>query len=298
MAKKKEWTAEEIVNRIRARYGDQNRYAVFEQVASGTGAAAYSWIDVVSVDLWPSDGLTRRAFEVKVKRGDFLAELANPAKNAWAKDCFNEFWYVAPSGVIKDENELPENCGWLMPAGSRLITKRAASHRESTIDEALFASICRSAQRAEHENRDAVRKDLIENDGEICDALAFRKAVNTFLLSRSIYFSRGSLGYDLKDIGAILERITGNEKDRRDAEQIRDMLEAFKSNMLKAYDAYCEAAHVGLLEVDEAGNFLLSTYGHLLEKPATSRAKDKREAMQNAAAAVEEIHATSAEVVE
>lgn len=292
MAVKKKWTAEEIVVRIRAKYGQKERYAVFEQVASGTGAAAYSWIDVVSVDLWPSDGLTRRAFEVKVSRGDFLAELANSAKNAWAKECFNEFWYVAPAGVIKDENELPENCGWLMPAGSRLITKRAASRREATIDEALFASICRSAQRAEHDNRDALRKELVENDGEICDALAFRKAVDTFLLSRDIYFSRHHKGYNPEDIGGILERITGDEKDQKDAKQVHMMLETFKTSMLVAYDAYCEAAHVGILEVDKAERFLFNTWGHLLEKPATSRAKDKREAKKKAAEATIEIHET------
>lgn len=81
MPKKAErkWKATELVDMLRIKYSGME-CAVFEQVANGTGAYTDSWIDVATIDLWPSRGYVRRAFEVKVSRSDFLNEIANPKK--------------------------------------------------------------------------------------------------------------------------------------------------------------------------------------------------------------------------
>ncbi|MCJ7576485.1 MAG: hypothetical protein MUO80_07445, partial [Dehalococcoidia bacterium] len=122
--------AEDLVKLIRQRYplnraDGYQKYVVMEQVPDGTGSYQGRWVDAVVFDLWPSKGLLRSAFEIKVSRSDFLRELANPVKYKWAVESFHEFWYVAPQDVIKSE-ELPANVGWLCPRAGKLAIKRRA----------------------------------------------------------------------------------------------------------------------------------------------------------------------------
>lgn len=54
--------------------------------------------------------LTSWAIEIKVDRGDFARELADPAKRRPAMFLANTYWFAAPAGMIKP-HELPENAG-------------------------------------------------------------------------------------------------------------------------------------------------------------------------------------------
>jgi hypothetical protein len=143
-------TAEYLVNLIRQRYpvyrdDGFHRYVVLEQVPDGTGMYQGHWIDVAVFHMWPSSGLLRSAFEIKISRSDFLRELQYPNKYKWVQDSFHEFWYVAPQGVIKRE-ELPANAGWLCPRANKLTVKRHAVKNENPkLDDLLLAGFMRAA---------------------------------------------------------------------------------------------------------------------------------------------------------
>jgi hypothetical protein len=67
------------------------------------------------IDLWAlscstADGLIAHSYEVKVSRADWLSELKKPLKRRMAMAISNQFWFVAPKGIIKPE-EIPHLCG-------------------------------------------------------------------------------------------------------------------------------------------------------------------------------------------
>ena len=249
----RKWTAEELVKRVRAKY-EGPACAVFEQVASGTGVYANSWIDVVGIDLWPSRGFTRRAFEVKVARSDFIKEIENPNKNGWCLDFFHEFWYVAPEGVIVGVNELPENTGWLCPRGGGLTIKRAASRREEPdLDESFFAALCRASQNENSRMEREFREDLVRNDPEIRSALVCMEGCEKFLREHEIRFRDLS---DKDKVVATLREATVDKKARADRKQFDCVLEEFELRIEQLLVVFCEVAHLGILETDTAGRFL------------------------------------------
>jgi hypothetical protein len=91
-------------------------------------------MDAYVIAAWPSAGNKRMAFEIKTSRADFLNEIKKPLKRRPAMHFSNEFYFVAPKGMIKDE-ELPLNCGLmevdLYNNALRLATKVPAPARES-----------------------------------------------------------------------------------------------------------------------------------------------------------------------
>lgn len=103
--------SEHCVRALRERY-PTNAYALLEQVANSTGFGAARWADVVVMSLWPSRGLTLSGFEIKVSRSDWLLELRDPAKSAEVQSFCDEWWIVAPRGMI-DTSELPPTWGLL-----------------------------------------------------------------------------------------------------------------------------------------------------------------------------------------
>lgn len=80
------------------------------RIGTGYGKDAEQRIDFWAMHTLPSERLRRVAFEVKVSRSDFLAELKQPRKRAVALLWSNEFYFVAPSGLIS-ESELPPEAG-------------------------------------------------------------------------------------------------------------------------------------------------------------------------------------------
>ncbi len=106
-------------------------------------------IDFVSVALWDSLSFVRRAFEIKVSRSDFLAEIARPEKSKAAREYFHEFYFVVPKWLF-DVSELPEGVGWMYPAKAGLlhIGKEATYNQHPKSDDRFVAMCCRRAFRA------------------------------------------------------------------------------------------------------------------------------------------------------
>ena len=268
----KSYTADELIALLRQRYAQAERYAFFEQVAAGTGAGANSWIDAAAISLWPSDGLHRMAFEVKVARGDFLRELQEPGKNAWARDCFHEFWFVAPRDVIVKE-ELPEGDGWLAPHGNGLSIVRAARRRQApTLDDGLVASICRSAQKAVASDLSRRTRELVENDHIYKDAKEYRAACETFLRERG---QETWSHWDAESVLNALRRASSDDAWRKTKQQIEDVLGHLRSQFLELFPIVLAVAHAGILEVDEAGEALVEAWGATQIDLMAKRAREK-----------------------
>ena len=250
------WKAEELVERIRARY-EEGRWVVVEQLADSTGAGRGSWVDVAAFGTWPSDGRIRAAFEVKVSRQDWLRELQLPSKNQWAREAFHEFWYVAPGDVIK-EQELPEGCGWLKPRGDGLaFVRHAARHTPEAMGDGLLASALRSAEKEVERIRGRAREDVRESDSVFLKARAYQRAVEAFLQGRRVF----NEGEDVKCVLAALEKASQSDADREDRERVLGALDRFQERMLGLVEIVDLLAFVGLMERDEAGEAVVRSWG-------------------------------------
>jgi hypothetical protein len=161
------WTERTALDALHRRYtqfaGNADRWARAEHVRNGLGFMGYDdttgrstaplrTIDFLALDLWESHGCAMIGHEVKVSRSDWLRELADPTKGeAWARWC-DQFYVVAPMGVVRDRAELP--AGWgliLLPAlrdgyaiPAPRILYRATKRTPDPLPRALSFAIARS----------------------------------------------------------------------------------------------------------------------------------------------------------
>lgn len=121
----------QILELLKLRYPPPE-WAAFPELRAGTGYAAGSdtRLDFFALNLYPGMRFTSVAYEVKVSRSDFLRELTDHGKRAFAEKVGNETWFVGPAGVFKEE-EIPEGWGLLvMQADGVLKRVRAAPWRK------------------------------------------------------------------------------------------------------------------------------------------------------------------------
>ncbi len=87
------------------------------------------WIDAFACSVYPSKGYPRVAYELKVSRSDWLAELRNPEKRAPFVALSNQFWFVIAEGIGSRDDMPPDtaDCGLLeiMSSGKIHVRKRA-----------------------------------------------------------------------------------------------------------------------------------------------------------------------------
>jgi hypothetical protein len=263
----KQYTSGELIQLLRGKYkvdqvaNGNHPTVLLEQVANATGFSAGRWIDAAVFEMWPSSGLTRRAFEVKVSRSDFLRELGNPAKFQWCFKYFHEFWYVAPKDAIQKE-ELPQGAGWLYPAGTKLITGRAASYnRNPELDDTLLASFIRSADK---EIQNATRRDrtqYLQNDEGYKRAKSYEVATSRFLEQRHPHGwynpPEGESG-----IFKALEDATMDKQLKEDRDQLQAIADTFQSQLAELFNLFAVFATKGLLARDEMGKYILERWGN------------------------------------
>lgn len=155
-------TAETIYDLLDRKYNDWEMiggqwFGIRElRLGAGFSAGHERRIDYFAIHCHPSRQHRRLAFEIKISRADFRRELKQPGKRRLALMYSNEFYFVAPDGVIP-ESELPPECGLIIadPAAhwrSRLkIRVRAASRDTLPPAWSLFVSAVRAERRR---NRD------------------------------------------------------------------------------------------------------------------------------------------------
>lgn len=129
-------------------------WVLAEEVRNAAGFEASRSADAIAMSLWPSRGCVVHGFEIKVDRGDWKRELADPAKaDALARFC--DHWWVAAARGVVPIDELPENWG-LMEAHShgdgwrlkviKVAPKLAAREWSRTFMAAFVARMARTEE--------------------------------------------------------------------------------------------------------------------------------------------------------
>lgn len=112
MSRIPKYQSEPVYGALRERYRAPE-YALFWEVANGTGSNIRRYADALAMSLFPSRGLTMNGFEIKVSRGDWKRELDQPhkAEEGIFKYC-DHWWIVTPPGIVMP-GELPPTWGHL-----------------------------------------------------------------------------------------------------------------------------------------------------------------------------------------
>jgi hypothetical protein len=110
---------EALRRRYAARYGNGPRWAFVPHARNGAAWGDHvhgrplRTVDALAVALWPSDGLEIVGHEVKVRRSDWLREVADPSKaDGWRRYC--DRWYVVAAPGVVRAGELPEGWGGMV----------------------------------------------------------------------------------------------------------------------------------------------------------------------------------------
>lgn len=145
-----------IWSSLKERHKDYRQWIYFEECPVGTGWKGSNYIDAYAIAVWPSAANKRIAYEVKTSRSDFLREIKNPLKRRPAIYFSNEYYFVVPKGLVKEE-EVPVDCGLIeFFDDGRLITKVPAPQRESIRPTWNFAA---ALMRRLHERAEVAVRD-------------------------------------------------------------------------------------------------------------------------------------------
>jgi hypothetical protein len=120
------WTEAKVVARLRELF-PAPEFALVASVRSAAGYDARGTMDAFAINTWPSRGLVRHGFEVKVSRNDWLKELKKPAKaELFARLC-HHWWIVVPDAdIVKIDTELPPTWGLIDVSRPRKPIVKAA----------------------------------------------------------------------------------------------------------------------------------------------------------------------------
>lgn len=178
----------------------QPEWALFFEVADGTGMNKRRTADGILMNMYPSRGLTVHGLEFKVSRSDWTRELRDPDKaESIARFC--DLWsVVAPKGLI-DSKELPRTWGLIEVDGTATRIKTQASERKATpLTRSFVASLVRSVAKVD-ENVVAnlvnaqVAKALEDRQKRIDDEVDRRTREAKEIVERHAAFAKSIAGF-------------------------------------------------------------------------------------------------------
>lgn len=138
-------TAAQVIAGLRMRHAFPE-WVFLTEVRDATGARACRSADAIAMSCWPSRGVELHGFEVKVSRGDWTRERADPAKAEVIASRCHRWWIAAPAGMIVPD-EVPALWGLVeLHDGGTMRVKRDAALREPPpLDPLFVASMMRRA---------------------------------------------------------------------------------------------------------------------------------------------------------
>jgi hypothetical protein len=143
-------TSKELRMRVARKFGPERnphatsimtpeRIVLFEVPLVGRSDPARPWkgpkrqrIDVVAVGAKDADMLVH-GFEVKVSRGDLLAELKDLTKSEHAVRACDRWWLVVAAGILRDGDPVPDSWGILEARGRGLTIRREPEPQEGDV---------------------------------------------------------------------------------------------------------------------------------------------------------------------
>ena len=252
--------AEDLMAMLRNKYAG-NSHVVLAQVPNGTGVFLNRWIDAAVFSLWPCKGITRRAFEIKVSRSDFIRELQNPQKHQWVKDSFHEFWIVAPTGVIQD-GELPNGVGQMYPRGDQLCIKKHCIRNDNPkLDGTLLAGFMRAAWKGINDAENRKEREILTTSRKYLQAKTCEQAVNAFCQKRGVSVFLGA-DSTVSNVTGHLEEAASSKQIRQDLEQLASVVATYQRGVASLFSVFALLAHKSILDTDELGKYLLQTWGN------------------------------------
>lgn len=150
-------TSEDITRALRTLHSKpklREQWAFFAELRVGTGYGKFAAqsIDAYALNAWPSKEFHAIAYEIKVSRGDFFREIANPAKRYPGMMVSNEFYFATPSNLLS-VGEIPELCGLVEvdSEGEISVVKKAEYRPKLNPDWRFLASLARRVCREEED---------------------------------------------------------------------------------------------------------------------------------------------------
>jgi len=220
MAKAKDkidWSENLITQMLFDRHSAHNGWACFPQLRNSTGyVRGERTFDFYAIHTWPSK-VTKIAYEIKVSRSDWLHEIGKPHKRRSAMKYSNEFYFVAPTGMIKPE-EVPEECGLLEAHPKSFRRKVIAKYRKiDSLDEVFVLSLLRAASNTQEDThhfkymgRELTKedlRDLAREEGHALDKWDIEhKAQKIFEKENAEFIQLVEKQERLIDIGKSVER--------------------------------------------------------------------------------------------
>lgn len=118
-------------------------WATFAELNIGTGSRGGRWIDFYAMNLYPSNGNLKIAYEVKASRADFTKEMSDPTKREPTEGLADECYFVAPHGMLAID-EIPDGWGLVvMNAGGLKCVKKARQKRITELPVSFVMSLAR-----------------------------------------------------------------------------------------------------------------------------------------------------------
>jgi hypothetical protein len=129
-------------------------WALFHEVANGTGWNWSRHADAIAMGIWPSRGLEVHGMEFKSNRSDWLRELKDPQKAEDMVKYCDYWWLVTTKDDIAHADEIPSNWGHLTLRGTKLFSIKPAPKREAVqLDKGFVAAILRKAYAIANDSR-------------------------------------------------------------------------------------------------------------------------------------------------
>ena len=147
--------AADIVAILKSKHHPNYGWLVVTELRRSPGWIEERTIDVFAMHQWPSQGFKRIAYEIKVSSSDFHREIKQPQKRKSFREICNEFYFVAPIGIISPE-KVPTDCGLMEVTPEKKLIKTIDSRwLESNPDWNIVAALVRRAleMEAPHDRR-------------------------------------------------------------------------------------------------------------------------------------------------
>lgn len=120
-------TAEDLREALKIRYAGDGFVVLFEVGEQTGGAGSSRWADALVVGLWDSNDRQVIGFEIKVSKGDWKRELADPDKSRPVGRYCDAWFVVAPSTDVVDAATLPPGWGLMTLDAKGELRQRVAS---------------------------------------------------------------------------------------------------------------------------------------------------------------------------
>jgi hypothetical protein len=120
-------------------------WAHFAEMQQATGGPSGA-MDFFAMNVWKSKKYRRIVYEIKVSRGDFARELANPKKREFAETLAHECFFATTPGLVQID-EIPEGWGLVELTKGGMRRKKHAKQRDpGDLHISFIAALARRGQ--------------------------------------------------------------------------------------------------------------------------------------------------------